>query len=60
MAVLVDADIKNSGVDERVINAIIALRCGQVKVHPGGGGQYGRIELEQKNNCKPQKALFDF
>ncbi|MCZ7392071.1 MAG: TIGR00375 family protein [Candidatus Methanoperedens sp.] len=60
VAVLVDADIKNSGVDERVINAITALRCGQVKVHPGGGGQYGRIELEQKNNYEPQKALFDF
>ncbi|MDO9097621.1 MAG: TIGR00375 family protein [Candidatus Methanoperedens sp.] len=67
VAVLVDADIKNSGVDERVINAIIALRCGKVKVHPGGGGQYGRIELldkatdtEQKSNCEPQKSLFDF
>ncbi len=58
--VLVDADIKNSGVDERVVNAIIALRCGKVKVHPGGGGQYGRIELAQKNNCEPQKSLFDF
>jgi uncharacterized protein (TIGR00375 family) len=60
VAVLVDADIKNSDVDERVINAIIALRCGQVKVHPGGGGQYGRIELGRENNCEPQKSLFDF
>lgn len=62
VAVLVDADIKNSGVDESVINAILALRCGKVKVHPGGGGQYGRIELdaERKNDCKPQKSLFDF
>ncbi|MDP2767290.1 MAG: TIGR00375 family protein [Candidatus Methanoperedens sp.] len=62
VAVLVDADIKNSGVDESVINAILAFRCGKVKVHPGGGGQYGRIELdaERKNDCEPQKSLFDF
>ncbi len=64
VSVLVDADIKNSGVDARVINAIIALRDGKVKVHPGGGGQYGRIELsakpEKNNNCEPQKSLLDF
>ncbi len=64
VAVLVDSDIKNSGVDQRVVNAIIALRCGKVKVHPGGGGQYGRIELSaepmNKNNCELQKSLFDF
>jgi len=64
VAVLVDADIKNSGADERVVDAIIALRCGKVKVHPGGGGQYGRIELSaepmNKTNCEPQKSLFDF
>ncbi|MFA4935052.1 MAG: TIGR00375 family protein [Candidatus Methanoperedens sp.] len=67
VSVLVDADIKISGVDERVINAIIALRCGKVKVHAGGGGQYGRIELlgkatdtERKIDCESQKSLFDF
>jgi len=64
VAVLVDSDIKNSGVDKRVVDAIIALRCGKVKVHPGGGGQYGRIELSaepmNKNNCELQKSLFDF
>jgi uncharacterized protein (TIGR00375 family) len=62
VAVLVDADIRDSGVDERVIDAIIAFREGKVKVHPGGGGQYGRVELfitggKNKNN---QKSLFDF
>ncbi len=64
VAVLVDADIKNSGVDVRVINAIITFRDGKVKVHPGGGGQYGRVELsskpEKNNNCEPQKSLLDF
>ncbi len=57
--VLVDADIKDSGVDESVINAIIAFRQGKVKVHAGGGGKYGRIELDRINH-KEQKSLFDF
>ena len=65
VAVLVDADIKDSGIDESVINAIIALREGRVKVHPGGGGQYGKIGLSDKersvhNKTEPQKSLQDF
>ncbi len=65
VAVLVDADVKNSGVDERAINAITAFREGRVKVHPGGGGQYGRIELSEgeravRKETEPQKSLFDF
>jgi uncharacterized protein (TIGR00375 family) len=70
VTVLVDADINNSGVDERVIRAIIAFRKGKVIVHPGGGGQYGSVELPDsevsdlakiiKNDCESQKSLFDF
>ncbi len=64
VAVLVDADVKNSGVDERVINAITAFREGRVKVHPGGGGQYGRIELAGEklvpDRPEPQRSLFDY
>ena len=65
VAVLVDADIMDSGVDERVVNAIIAFRGGRVKVHPGGGGQYGRVELSEtmldfQNDPEPQKSLFEF
>lgn len=68
VAVLVDADINNSGVDERVIMAIIAFREGKVIVHPGGGGQYGSVELPEAstqakniiNDCESQKSLFDF
>ncbi len=65
VAVLVDADIRGSGVDNRVINAIIAFREGKVTVHPGGGGQYGRIELTGTESCAhnepgPQKSLFEF
>jgi uncharacterized protein (TIGR00375 family) len=65
VAVLVDADIMDSGVDERVVNAIIAFREGRVKVHPGGGGQYGRVELSEtmhdfQNDTEPQKSLFEF
>jgi uncharacterized protein (TIGR00375 family) len=64
VAVLVDADVKDSGVDERVINAITAFREGRVKVHPGGGGQYGRIELAGEklvaDRPEPQRSLFDY
>ncbi|MCX9012017.1 MAG: TIGR00375 family protein [Candidatus Methanoperedens sp.] len=65
VAVLVDADIRGSGVDERVVSAIVAFREGRVKVHPGGGGQYGRVELsnskpEAQTVPEPQKSLFDF
>jgi uncharacterized protein (TIGR00375 family) len=65
VAVLVDADIMDSGVDERVVNAIISFREGRVKVHPGGGGQYGRVELSEnmpdfQNDPEPQKSLFEF
>ncbi len=60
VAVLVDADAKNSGVDKRVIDAIAAFRCGKVRVRPGGGGQYGKIELAGEKGCEPQKSLFDF
>jgi len=70
VTVLIDADISNSGLDARVISAIIAFKEGKVKVRPGGGGQYGSIELPgpespdtdraNKNDSKPQKSLFDF
>jgi uncharacterized protein (TIGR00375 family) len=67
VAVLVDTDIegiKTSGVDEKIINAIIAFRGGKVSVHPGGGGQYGRIELNsdppEPEGSEPQKSLLDF
>lgn len=70
VAVLVDADINNSGIDERVIRAINAFKDGKVKVCPGGGGQYGTVELpgsvayDGGKNCmrngEPQRSLLDF
>ncbi len=65
VAVLIDADIKDSGVEEHIINAIMAFRNGKVKLHAGGGGQYGRIELSDKDlesnkGHESQKSLFDF
>jgi uncharacterized protein (TIGR00375 family) len=63
VSVLVDANIDDSGVDEHVIEAINAFREGKVKVIPGGGGQYGRVELDGAVPDKapePQKSLFDF
>jgi len=68
--VLVDADINNSGIDERVIGAINAFKDGKVKVCPGGGGQYGTVELPGSDaydagkncttGCERQRSLFDF
>ncbi len=60
VSVLVDADIKNSGVDERVIDAIKAFREEKVIIHPGGGGQYGRIELSEECSHAGQRCLSDF
>lgn len=69
-SVLIDEDIRNSGIDEHVIRAITAFRRGDIRVRPGGGGQYGSVELPEtgisdpartnNNDCEPQKSLFDF
>ncbi|HEY3360673.1 MAG TPA: TIGR00375 family protein [Methanosarcina sp.] len=32
-------------VGDRIVNAILAFRKGNVIIHPGGGGQYGWLEL---------------
>jgi uncharacterized protein (TIGR00375 family) len=34
-------------VDERIVKAIMAFRNGNVIIHPGGGGQYGWLELPE-------------
>jgi len=34
-------------VDERIVKAIVAFRNGDVIIHPGGGGQYGWLELPE-------------
>jgi uncharacterized protein (TIGR00375 family) len=39
-------DLKIVG-DDRIVNAILAFRKGNVIIHPGGGGQYGWIELPE-------------
>jgi len=61
--VLVDSAVNDSGVDERVIDAINAFRNGRVRVIPGGGGQYGEVELggvAPSIAPEAQKSLFDF
>jgi len=65
VAVLVDANIQDSGIDECVMKSINAFREGKVKVHPGGGGQYGRIEFRENDcpddeMCEKQRSLFDY
>lgn len=34
-------------VDDKIVNAILAFRNGNVIIHPGGGGQYGWLELPE-------------
>lgn len=61
--VLVDAVINDSGVEEHVIDTINSFRAGKVRVIPGGGGQYGRVELGDaalEKASDMQKSLFDF
>ncbi len=68
VAVLVDADINQLDmVDACVRDAIGQFRKGQVILHPGGGGRYGRIELPSSNGTstaqqkgQAQSAIFDF
>ena len=41
-------------VDEKIVNAILAFRNGDVIIHPGGGGKYGWLELPE--HLKADKA----
>jgi uncharacterized protein (TIGR00375 family) len=74
--VLVDTDIEDISkiTEERVTDAIKAFREGRVIMHPGGGGQYGHVELpdgdsdeimenpagEEKEKRRGQTSLFEF
>ncbi len=74
--ILLYADQKSMDfVDKRIVDAILAFREKRVILHPGGGGQYGRIELPperdagktaavkddgNRGNKKSQSSLFDF
>ncbi|MEE9152002.1 MAG: TIGR00375 family protein [Thermoplasmata archaeon] len=70
--VLVDTNIEEiaEATEERVTNAIKVFREGRVVLHPGGGGQYGQVELPDDNLATPfepekkkrrgQTSLFEF
>ncbi len=66
--VLLNVEIDDLGfLDERITNAIIAFREEKLIIRPGGGGQYGQIEIpddinnvNQVRNSKGQSSLFDF
>ncbi len=49
--VLLDAKIEelNEVSEEHITNAIKAFREGRVILHPGGGGQYGQVELPDED-----------
>ncbi|HWQ48164.1 MAG TPA: TIGR00375 family protein [Methanosarcina sp.] len=54
-------DLKVVG-DDRIVNAILAFRKGNVIIHPGGGGQYGWLELPEnlKNEDIQQTGQLSF
>ena len=71
--VLVDANIEElkEVSEEHIINAIKAFRDGRVILHPGGGGQYGQVELPdddaiaspikpKRKERRGQTGLFEF
>lgn len=70
--VLVDANIEDiaKATEEPVTKAIKAFREGRVSLHPGGGGQYGQVELpddsmpepirSQRKGRRGQTSLFEF
>ena len=66
--VLLNAEIDDMDfLDKRISNAILAFREKKLIIHPGGGGQYGHIEIpeeiENKDEIPPKKnqsSLFDF
>jgi uncharacterized protein (TIGR00375 family) len=69
VAALLDAEPEQLDiVSPKIVDAIMAFRNGEVIIHPGGGGQYGWIELpdsEHKPKADPpkpknQSSLFDF
>lgn len=55
---LIYADPEELGVvDERIVQAVLAFRNGDVSIQPGGGGQYGWVELPEA--LKPDKPVRD-
>lgn len=71
--VLLDANIEEleEVSEEHITNAIKAFRDGRVILHPGGGGQYGQVELPdddaiatpikpKRKERRGQTSLFEF
>lgn len=42
-------------VEERIVQAILAFRAGDVNIQPGGGGRYGWVELPERLRPKPKQ-----
>ncbi len=57
VTVLLDTELDSiEGVDPKVKKAIRMFREGRVKVTPGGGGQYGKIEIVEDDETLPAEA----
>jgi len=75
VTVLLDAELEGiDGVDPAVVHAVRMFREGKVRVIPGGGGQYGSVEVDDETRTsfeatdlnqnqaegQPQRSLTDF
>lgn len=58
--IMVDEPLSSIDTDPRVKNAIEAFRKGKIKVRPGGGGEYGIVEIMQHEQLSGQTKLMDF
>lgn len=58
--IMVDEPVSSIVTDPKVINAIKAFRKGLVHVKPGGGGQYGTVEILEHEPLAGQTKLMDF
>ncbi len=57
VTVLLDTELNSiEGVDPKVKKAIRMFREGRVRVTPGGGGQYGKIEIVEDDETLPVEA----
>ena len=62
ISVLLDAEVDEMKkiTAPAIASAIEAFRKGRIKIHPGGGGKYGEIEIIYKETKEKQRRLIDW
>jgi len=56
-----EKDLAKTGVEPNIIQGIIRMRQGKVRIQPGYDGEYGKISIfsdQERGNFKKQKRLF--